>query len=178
MTLPGLAVGVDLPSQYADPTAVLGGEWFSDQQAEGRIRMKGSYSGCCREVELRLRTTIGPHSITGYEVLCSVTISNPYLEIVRWNGPLNDFTYIGRTKLGCADGDVLKAISVGDRIIVLKNSAKVLEARDAKFTTGSPGIGFYNTTNSVWIQLGFSAWKEFGFSEFSANDNVEPFRFD
>ena len=49
-----------------------------------------SASSVFEEVELRLRTTITPHSITGYEVNCSVSTnsSNNYLQIVRWNGAL------------------------------------------------------------------------------------------
>jgi hypothetical protein len=121
LTSPGLAFGNDLPGQYADPTAVLTGVWGADQEAEAKIRVEKPLSGCCREVELRLRTTIAPHLITGYEVLCSVAYTYPYLSIVRWNGPLNDFTYIGRAKIGCADGDLLKAMALGDTITVLKN---------------------------------------------------------
>jgi hypothetical protein len=171
-TRPGIAFGVDLPSQYADPTAVLAGTWGSDQQAEGRVTVRKAFSDCCHEVELRLRTTIKPHAITGYEILCSVVVGNPYLEIVRWNGPLNDFTYIGRTQLSCADGDVLKAIAHGDRITVYRNGEKVLEAEDAHFDGGSPGIGFYDTTRRIWTKLGFGTWQDFGFANFSAMDQA------
>ena len=170
-TYPGLAFGTDLPSQYGDPTAVLEGTWGADQQAEANILVKKPLSGCCREVELRLRTTIQAHSITGYEILCSVAPSNPYLEIVRWNGPLNDFTYIGRTAITCSDGDVLKAVALGDTISVYRNLVKVLEARDGQFSSGSPGIGFYDTTNNLWRKLRYGGWLAFGFSAFSATDN-------
>jgi hypothetical protein len=172
-TLPGLAFGKELPSQYADPTAVLTGEWAADQEAEAKIRVEKPLSGCCREVELRLRTTIVPHSITGYEILCSVTSTDPYLTVVRWIGPLDNFSYIGRAKVGCADGDVLKAVVVGDTISVYLNSAKVLEAKDRQFLSGgSPGIGFWDTSNDIWRQLGLRKWGAFGFSFFSATDNV------
>ena len=75
----GMAFGKDLPTQYADPTAVLRGTWGPDQEAEAKIRVEKPLSGCCREVELRLRTTIAPHSITGYEIMCSVASTDPYL---------------------------------------------------------------------------------------------------
>jgi hypothetical protein len=169
----GMAFGKDLPTRYADPTAVLTGAWGPDQEAEGRIRAEKPLSGCCREVELHLRTTIAPHSITGYEILCSVAYTNPYLTIVRWNGPLNDFTYIGKAKIGCADGDVLKATIVGDTITVYRNSVEVLETKDSQFPSGgSPGIGFWDTTNNIWRKIGFRSWQAFGFSSFSARDNM------
>jgi len=171
-TVPGQAFGVNLPTKYADPTAVLTGEWGSDQQAEGTVTVKTPLATCCHEVELRLRTTIAPHSITGYEILCSVSIGNPYLEIVRWNGPLNDFTYVSKAGVGCADGDILKAVALDDIISVYKNGTKVLEGKDGNYTRGSPGIGFYDDTNDVWSRLGFGSWRQFGFSRFSATDDV------
>jgi hypothetical protein len=169
----GMAFGNDLPTQYADPTAVLTGTWGPDQEAEARIRVEKPLSGCCREVELRLRTTIAPHSITGYEIMCSVASTDPYLTIARWNGPLNDFTYIGKAKIGCADGDVLKATVLGDTITVYRNSVEVLETKDSRFPSGgSPGIGFWDTTNNIWRKIRFLSWQAFGFSSFSARDNV------
>lgn len=171
-TVSGLASGVNLPSKYADPTAVLAGDWGSDQQAEATVNVKTPLTRCCREVELRLRTTIMARSITGYEILCSVAVSRPYLEIVRWNGPLNDFTYVSRSTVGCADGDVLRAVVIGDVISAYKNGAKVLEGKDDHFANGSPGIGFYEDRDDVLSKLGFSSWTEFGFSRFSATDDV------
>ncbi len=171
-TLPGLAFGVNLPSQYADPTAVVSGDWGPDQQAEGEVRVKTAFSTCCHEVELRLRTTITAHSITGYEILCSVVKNNPYLEIVRWNGPLNDFTYLSRAVSSCSDGDILKAVAIGDTITVYKNGMKILEGTDGNFNGGSPGIGFYDTSHNIWTRLGFSTWQQFGFARFSASDDV------
>jgi len=173
VTSPGMAFGKDLPTQYADPTAVLTGTWGPDQEAEARIRVERRLSGCCREVELRLRTTIAPHSTTGYEIMCSVASTHPYLNIARWNGPLNDFTPIGKAKIGCADGDVLKATVLGDTITVYRNSFKVLETKDSQFPSGgSPGIGFWDTTNNIWRKMGFLSWQAFGFSSFSARDNL------
>jgi hypothetical protein len=172
-TASALAVGVNLPSKYADPTAVLAGDWGSDQQAEGTIRVKTRLKNCCREVELRLRSVIAPHSITGYEILCSVAVYNPYLGIVRWNGPLNDFTDLSKADIGCADGDILRAVIIGDVISVYKNGIKVLEGKDDHFANGSPGIGFYETRDDIWSKLGFSSWTQFGFSRFSATDAVQ-----
>ena len=90
-TIPGLAYGTSLNSQYADPTAVLTGTWAPDQEAQGTVKINGSINGV-RELELRLHTTITPHSITGYEI--DYALGGSYMQIVRWNGPLNDFTYL------------------------------------------------------------------------------------
>jgi hypothetical protein len=151
---------------------VLTGDWGADQQAEGRIKVRTRLTGCCREVEIRLRSVITPHSITGYEINCSVASDAPYLAIVRWNGPLNDFTYVGKVDIGCADGDILRALVIGDVISVYKNGTKVIEGKDDHFANGRPGIGFYEYRDDVWSKLGFSSWKQFGLSRFSATDDV------
>jgi hypothetical protein len=142
-TKPGIAFGTDLATQYADPTAVLAGTWGSNQEVERKVTVRKAFSDCCHEVELRLRTTIRPHAITGYEVLCSVVVGNPYLEIVRWNGPLNDFTYIGRTKLGCGEGDTLKAIAFGNRISpYTEMETRCWKARTIILATVVQGLAF------------------------------------
>jgi hypothetical protein len=169
-TLPGLAYGVNLPTQYADPTAVLGGEWGSNQQAEGKVRVETPMSTCCHEVELRLRTTITPHAITGYEINCSLVPGYPYLQIGRWNGPLNDFIGLGEARESCADGDVLKATAIGDVITAYKNGVQVLQVRDARYATGSPGMGFYHVSFG-WARLVSPGWRSFGFSSFAACDD-------
>ena len=152
-TLPGLAFGTTLPVQYADPTAVLIGSWASDQEAQGTIRVLSSLTQCCHEVEIRLRTTITAHSITGYEINCSV--GNGYLQIVRWNGPLNSFAYVNTLSRGCKDGDILKAKMIGNVITVYINDVPVLQATDSTFTSGPPGIGFYDSADENWNQFGF-----------------------
>ena len=70
-----IAFGVSEPTAYGDPTAILTGPWGPDQTAEGVVRVSQVlFDHCCHEVELRLRTTINPvdHTITGYEIFCSV----------------------------------------------------------------------------------------------------------
>jgi hypothetical protein len=51
----GLASGVNLPSKYADPTAVLAGEWGSDQQAEGGASSAQHHHG---SLDHRLRDSL------------------------------------------------------------------------------------------------------------------------
>lgn len=166
----GIAFGGRTSLQYADPTAVLAGIWASDQQVEGVVTVGQNASSCCREVELRLRTVITAHAITGYEVLCSIVAEFPYIQIVRWNGPLGDFSYLGETKEGCRKGDVLKAVINDTRIVVYKNGNQVLEAVDDHFRNGNPGMGFYDTTQGIWTKLGLQTDQDFGFARFSAAD--------
>jgi hypothetical protein len=158
-----LVFGASLPSLYGDPTAVLTGTWTSDQQAQGTVKVTSRITTLAHEVELRVRTSITPHSITGYEVLCSVVRANPYTAIVRWNGPLNSFTYVNqRIGTHCANGDVFKATAIGNVITAYKNNVVVAQSTDSTYTNGSPGVGFYNSVDNTW--------NNFGFSDFSANN--------
>ena len=173
-TIPGLAYGTSLNSQFADPTAVLAGLWASDQWAQGTVEIDGSVSGGPHEVELLLNTTITPYSITGYEILFSVNPNDPYIQIVRWNGALNDFTYLNvvsmdGVSMGVADGDVVKATHIGNTITVYKNGTQVLQATDSTYSTGSPGIGFYDSVDTNWTSFGFSH-----FSAMNVGDMVAP----
>jgi chitodextrinase len=163
-TTPGFAFGVNLPSTFADPTAVLTGTWSPDQEAHATVRVSRTPGSCCHEVELRLRSVVNAHSITGYEILCSVVPGDPYLQIVRWNGALNNFTYVNDLNTSCGNGDVLKASIVGNTITVYKNGNQILQGVDSTFTTGNPGIGFYDNQDTNW--------SDFGFSDFSASNIV------
>ena len=160
-TTTNFAFGTPPTGQYTDPTAVLTGTWAADQTAQATVRIKTVNASCCHEVELRLRTTIAPHSITGYEINCSVATGNLYMQVVRWNGPLNSFTYVATSPTGCADGDVLKATIVGSTITVYKNGVQIVQGTDSNYASGAPGIGFYETDNNVGY---------YGFSSFTASD--------
>ena len=90
---PGL--GLDGPAQFADSTAVLQGlSWAPDQKTTAVVSTTGSpMDECFQEVELRLRTVIEGHIITGYEINYKFSNdSTGYMTIVRWNGGLGDFT--------------------------------------------------------------------------------------
>ena len=143
---------------YDDSTCVVNGSWGPVQTATGTIHV--TTQTAYQEVELRLHTTITPHSITGYEINLSVG-SNRYAQVVRWNGPLNDFTYLDSRSTGAInDGDVLKATIDGSGVItVYINDVQQFQVADTTFTTGNPGMGFYSAggTNS-----------NFGFSSFTA----------
>jgi hypothetical protein len=173
-TTKGLAFGVSLPTTYGDPLALLLGTWGAHQTASATIRVVKAATSCCHEVELHLRMTIGKASVTGYEINCSVSNGN-YLQVVRWNGPNGDYTYLGSLGTSCVDGDTLLATATGANpttITVFKNGAQVLVATDdggvaggpgsvaGPWLDGQPGIGFFDDADG--------SWEDFGFSTFSA----------
>jgi len=179
-----IAFGVSLPTAYGDPTAILTGPWGPDQTAQAVVRVSQvPFGTCCHEVELRLRTTINPvdHTITGYEIFCSV-MPPPfaYCSIGTWGGPNGIFWarmthYNGYVR----DGDVLKAVVTGTNPVTITayiNDNQVMSVQDSgqfldksgqyhlgPWTTGSPGIGFFDDN-------GDRRWSDFGFSSFSAHD--------
>jgi len=173
-TTPGFAFGTQTgatPPPYNDPTAVLAGSWGMTQFAQATVKAVSCTDASYEEVELRLRTTITAHSITGYEFnfRCSHT-SQAYAQIVRWNGSVNDFTYLAKpsgSQYGVKNGDVVTATIVGNVLDSYINGVLVAEATDSTYTTGSPGIGFF-------LQGSAGRASEFGFSNFTASDSIPP----
>jgi hypothetical protein len=171
-TTSGLAFGTQSGTaggnaQYADSTAVLTGTWGPNQTVQGTIAVTSASGGptVFEEVELRVRTTISAHSITGYEINCSVSTNpnNYYLQIVRWNGPINNWTPLGSVALHAVHGAVLKATISGSTITAYLNGTKAVQATDNTYTSGSPGLGFFLQGSS-----GLNA--NYGFSSFTASD--------
>jgi hypothetical protein len=125
------------------------------------------------EVELLLRFTIAPGVARGYEVLFSVGAFTNLIAIVRWNGPLGSFTVLKtvQRQLPIANGDVVKATIVGDRITAYINNALALTVTDSTFTSGSPGLGFFFQANGP---LGGNTNSDFGFTSYTASSNSVP----
>jgi hypothetical protein len=164
---PGLAFGTQPgTAQYDDSTCVLSGTWGSTQTVEATVRVVRTDSAPIEEVEIRVRTTVTAHSITGYEVNCSVKPNEQYLQIVRWNGPLANFTYLGAASTYCRDGDVLKVVASGPTITAYKNGVQMVQVTDSTYSNGSPGMGFYIQSAPSTVQANF------GFSNFSADDGT------
>ena len=165
-TMPGDA---NYPQQYADSTAVLARPWNANQTVSATLRVSNpsNANGVFEEVELRVRTTIAPHRLTGYEINCSVNPSDPYMQVVKWNGALADFTLLDARAMGCADGDVLKA-SIAAKypsvVTVYKNGKEMFSVSDGDdpFISGSPGIGFF-------LQGATGLNADYGFSDFRAD---------
>lgn len=171
-TTPGFAFGTETGSNgFDDSTAVVGGAWSANQTACATAHIAPSMTAPIAEIELRLRSTITAGSITGYEINFSVT-SNPYIQIVRWNGPFGSFEYVASTNgPGIHNGDRLCAsIATGTNNVntikvTINGGSPILTGTDSTFANGSPGIGFY-------LQGGTSANdSQFGWSSFTATDS-------
>ena len=174
-TRSGLAFGND-PSgdpHYDDPTAIVSGVWGPDQTVQAKVHTVNQNSNhVYEEVEIRLRTTISPHRNSGYEINFRCTHDgSQYVEIVRWNGRLGDFTYLRQVKggPGLYDGDVVRASIIGSGITAFINGTQVAQATDTSFTRGNPGMGFY-----LDGKAGLNA--DYGFTSFSASDGAMPSR--
>jgi hypothetical protein len=98
-----------------------------------------------------------------------------YIQIVRWNGPLGDFTVIADDScginglsngIGLSSGDVLKASVIGDTITAYINDAQVCQVTDSTYTNGSPGMGFFLQGSGVN--------SDFGFTDFTATGEISP----
>jgi len=173
-TTAGFAFGTEIggvrpePQKYDDSTALLAGEWGPNQWAQATVRsVNPPNDRIYEEVELRLRSALSAHKATGYEInfRCSKS-AKAYTTIVRWNGPLGDFTYLktgNGSQYGVATGDVVKATIIGNVITVYINSVQVLQASDNTYKSGSPGMGFY-------IEGATGVNRDFGFSSFTASD--------
>lgn len=156
---------------YADPTAILKGAWGPDQTVQATARIRATDTSYYQEIELRLRTTVRAHRMAGYEV--NFGVSHAYLQIVRWNGPLADFTYLGSsctypsvcgqvTGFTIHNGDVAKAIISGGTISVYVNGTLRATATDSTYTTGNPGIGYNYGCGGTYANF---AWENFSASD-------------
>src|SRR4029077_9276488 len=99
-------------------TALLTGTWDPNQSVSGVVRTVNQSSSVSQEVEFRLRSTMSAHVNSGYEINFRCTNDgSQYVQIVKWNGPVGDFTYIDSTVgPGVRDGDTLKAEIIGTTI--------------------------------------------------------------
>ena len=160
MTTPGLAAGTDSPQAFSDPTAILTGTWAPDQVVQATVHSVNQTETCYQEVEIRLRSHVAAHSITGYEVTFRcLKNANAYMQIVRWNGALGDFTYLSANpgaQYGVSDGDVVKASIVGNVISVYVNNVLMGTATDGTYATGNPGMGFDYGCGSTYGDFGFT----------------------
>ena len=181
----GRVYGADQPPGFSDPTATLVGPWSSGTQTvNGTVFVTGTNNTCCKEVELRARTTISSGSINGYEMNCSIandgTNNTKYIQIVRWNGAHNSFTVLAGpggangALQRCVNGDTLKLVVTGTGASTIINGYRNgtiinfnLESTGADttnvpdtsgFSSGQPGVGFYDDVDTNWSNFGFSSW--------------------
>jgi len=166
-TTSGFAFGTQTgTTKYDDSIASLTGVWGPNQTVQATVHIVRSDSALFEEVELHVRRSIAANHATGYEILFSIKRQNQYIQIVRWNGPYNDWTELKEVKGYVKDGDEVKASIVGNKITAYINGSVVLSVSDDTYSVGSPGIGFY-------VQSGESAnSSNFGFSRFVATDEM------
>ena len=148
---------------YDDPTAVLAGEWGPNQFARARVVSRNPTDQYFQEVEIRLRSSITPHSCTGYEVFwrCLRT-DQGYAEIVRWNGKNGDFTSLKKligSQYGVNDGDLVEASVSGNVLKGFINGVEVISATDDIYGAGSPGVGFNFGVGDTNVDHGFSEFE-------------------
>jgi hypothetical protein len=171
-TTPGLAIGHQSGSSYTDGTALLTGAWGPTQTVEAVVHTVNPKESCYQEVEMRLRSTLTAHNCAGYEISFKATKSaSAYLIIVRWNGPVGNFTYLlnsSGAQYGIAEGDTVKATIVGNVITAYLNGVPVGTATDSTYTTGSPGMGF-NLETSDPSCVGTNG--DYGFTRFTATSD-------
>jgi hypothetical protein len=148
---------------YDDPTAVLSGEWGRNQHGKATVFCRNPTDRYFQEVEIRLRSSITPHSCTGYEVFWrALKTDEGYAEIVRWNGAIGDFTSLARkvgAEFGVKDGDVVEASIEGDLIRGFINGVEVISATDDVFSEGAPGVGFNFFVSNTNVDHGFTSFE-------------------
>lgn len=148
---------------YDDPTAVLAGEWGPDQHAKGVVHSVNPTDEYFQEVQIRLRSTIDAHSCRGYEIFFRCLKSeDAYAEIVRWNGPIGDWTSLERrvgTEYGVAHGDLIEARVEGSLIRGFINGKEVIRVTDDTFEDGAPGIGFNFGVGDTNADHGFASFE-------------------
>lgn len=154
------------PNRYNDSIGHLSGSFAADQFAEGVVYRANGYdpSPSKHEVELLLRFAIGAHDAHGYEIMWGIT---GYLAVVRWNGPLGDYTTLydsGDPGIGApAPGDVLRVEIHGTTITVFKNASLVatidVTTAGTVWTTGQPGMGFWPVDGATPESYGWQSYQ-------------------
>jgi len=163
ITRNGVAHGAVSMGDYTDPTALLTGTWGRNQTAKAKVFSKNQTEKYYQEVEIRLRSTLAPHRCTGYEVFwrCLKT-QNAYVEIVRWNGPVADWTSLQKhtgAQYGVKDGDLVEATAVGNVINGYLNGVEVISATDDTYSAGNPGMGFNYGVGESNVDFGLSYYE-------------------
>jgi hypothetical protein len=133
----------------------------ADHRVIGTISRAGGYAPTdSHECELLLRWLITANSARGYEVTFPFANSTQ-VQVVRWNGALNDFTVLTGTQTNggnIADGDTLEARIIGSTITAFHNGVQVYTVTDTTWTTGNPGLGAFVRTTGVPASY---CWKDF-----------------
>ena len=152
-------------SRYDDSIAHLSSSLVAvreDQYAQGTVYRASGYSPASskHEIELLLRFEITAHGARGYEILWG---HDGDFAIVRWNGPLGDYTDLGVNGPGpgvAVDGDVLRAEMTGNLIMVYKNGLLVgTSPPNSTWKVGQPGLGFWPVDSSTPANYGWTRFE-------------------
>ncbi len=145
---------------YDDPTAVISGEWGTNQYGKGIVVADNPTDEWFQEVEIRLRSVIEPNWCRGYEIFFRrLTNELGYAEIVRWNGKIKDFTSLQKhigPRYGVKTGDVVEATAIGNVLKGYINGVEVITATDDVYGDGLPGVGFNFGVGDTGPDTGFS----------------------
>lgn len=148
-------------SNFDDSYALLSG-FGPDQTATAVVSRSSTLAtGITHEIELLLRFSDDANNAMGYECLFNYAGG---VDIVRWNGPLNNFTPLGITGgaggLGreMRTGDVIKATVAGSVIRTYINDVLMAETTDSMFSAGQPGIGFFTRVGGDSRNFGMSSY--------------------
>jgi hypothetical protein len=169
ITKNGVAYGAVSKGAYTDPTALLTGMWDKNQKVKARVFSRNQTEKYYQEVEIRLRSSLSPHRCTGYEVFwrCLKT-PNAYVEIVRWNGKVGDWTSLKKlsgSPYGVKDGDLVEATITGNVIKGYINGEEVISVTDDTYTEGNPGMGFNYGVEQSNGDFGFTSYEVDSFDE-------------
>jgi acetyl esterase/lipase len=143
-------------------------DWFNVITKNG-VFSRNQTEKYYQEVEIRLRSKIAPHLCTGYEVFwrCLKT-PNAYVEIVRWNGKVRDWTSLKKhtgAQYGVKNGDLVEATIVGNVIKGYVNGVEVITVTDNTFSEGNPGIGFNYGVGETNGDFGFTSYEVKSYDE-------------
>ena len=148
---------------YDDPTSVLSGEWGPNQHGKATAHVENPTEDWFQEVQIRLRHTVQPSSISGYEIFFRCLKGElGYAEIVRWNGAIGDWTSLERRQgpeYGVEDGDVIEASIEGNVITGYINGVEKISTTDDTFDSGAPGVGFNFGVGDTYADHGLSSFE-------------------
>ena len=140
-----------------------------NQWVEGVVYRNGTYTGGGHEIELLTRFLITANNARGYEAYWNIAANDIY--IVRWNGPLNNFTplAVGHVTSNTVTGHVVRMEVTGTNpvvIVVKVNGVTIVTASDSsasRWTSGQPGLG----QNPYGTVSNFTDW---AFQDWSAGN--------
>jgi len=173
-TVPGEAYGAVIVGGYNDDIAVLTTTYAAGQYAQATVHRASGYSPSGgHEIELLLHFKVTANNARGYEVLWGIS---GYIAIVRWNGPLGDYTplYDPGTGPTPVDGDVLRAEISGGVIKVYRNGSLLATGpANTTWTDGQPGVGFWPTDRGGVTPANYG-WKNFTAGNLGTGVDLKP----